>query len=161
MARKTISETVTDQIPNSKRIDFDIPYNDDSMEAEYDAYDNEQDALEAQEKACLQRVIDCFKELERTFGNSDAIEVFKMAAKTMLVRRKKGKHNPSYDNAILEADRNAPKGQKNHAVMDVTYTKIVNGESTKRRLARLKKAEIELSKLAAAWMQAQRENLDK
>lgn len=120
------------------------PYDDDVVvpdDCDEDVYSDYEADHEQRIAICVQKIAVCFEDVSRELDSHTVWELFSNLAKLIKPHRKKGRHDPDFDNALLSAHRAAPRGKKIAAVHAVAAkhgrTTDLSKRSAVRRLRRL------------------------
>jgi hypothetical protein len=102
-----------------------------------DAWEEERERLV---DACAQKVIACWEDLSRDLGTHEAWDLLAAFLKHTKPKKKKGRHNPDFDNALLKAHDEAPRGKKAAATQAIGAKYKKSPAATDKHLRRLLKS---------------------
>jgi hypothetical protein len=133
-----MSSNDADEIPDDWGLDGGVHDDDDWWQ---DYADREEDHERRIEEA-EQKIVTCFEEVRRELDHWTACDLFSIFARLLKpARKRKGKHDPDFDKALLAAYSAAPYRQQMAAVYAVAaaHGKLnhVSKESIVRHLRRL------------------------
>src|SRR5262249_8514783 len=118
--------------------DFDLDMLPDPEDDEIEIAYRLEEEHERRIEGGFQKIFEGFDVLKELLGHDTAWKELSWFTRHVKPpRRKKGKHNPSFDKALLAAHSSAPAGQKMAAVYGFANAKGISKSSAERHLRRL------------------------